>query len=104
MVDKINSPTPPPSRRPETGNTRATQEGSREISSNDNALQGTPANQPEQSVRSTFEQLQANVANSTEIDMGKVSAIKSAIERGDYAIDAQRISRAVVDLEQLLRA
>ncbi|WP_372749671.1 flagellar biosynthesis anti-sigma factor FlgM, partial [Litorivivens sp.] len=49
-------------------------------------------------------QLQANVANSTEIDMGKVSAIKSAIERGDYAIDAQRISRAVVDLEQLLRA
>ena len=52
----------------------------------------------------TFEQLQANIGADSGVDIDKVAAIKSAIARGEYSIDAQRISRAVMDLEQLLQA
>lgn len=102
MVDKIDNSGAMPPRRPDSANSR---------------VQPSPAATPEasasplglgdersQTQRSTFEQLHSAVAESGAVDHEKIEEIKSAIQRGDYQINAQRIASAIVDLEQLLSA
>lgn len=104
MVDKINSSAPLQPRKLEAGGTRATQNTDAGNSQANSGVSSAARPESEVLVRSTFEQLQNKVAESSEIDQNKVASIKAAIERGEYTIDAQRIARAVVDLEQLLQA
>lgn len=42
---------------------------------------------------------QANIEASDGIDRGKVEAIKTAIRNGEFAIDAQAVAKAFVELE-----
>ena len=104
MVDKINSPAPQQPRRPDAAGSRVNACNASENSSKYISLNESSHVNNETSIRSTFEQLQANIGADSGVDIDKVAAIKSAIARGEYSIDAQRISRAVMDLEQLLQA
>lgn len=104
MVDKINNPAAPQPRRPDTAGSRVTAGTASDNSSKNNPVPNTPNVGNEAPVRSTFEQLQASVGTDSGVDMDKVAAIKSAIARGEYTIDAQRVSRAMMDLEQILQA
>lgn len=104
MVDKINSPAAHQPRRPDPSGGRVNAGNASDNSGKNNSVSDTSKVSGDVPVRSTFEQLQASVGTDSGVDMDKVAAIKSAIERGEYTIDAQRISRAVMDLEQLLQA
>lgn len=101
MVDKIDNSGMNQSRRVDSANSRATA-----VSGSDKAEQQAPAAAVDAGTRnvSTYEQLQAKISETGEIDREKVDRIKAAIQSGDYSVNAQRVARAVIDLEHLLQA
>lgn len=43
--------------------------------------------------------LQQRIKDSPSTNQGKVEALKSAIERGTYTVDSQRVAQKMIDLE-----
>ncbi|MBB3046388.1 negative regulator of flagellin synthesis FlgM [Litorivivens lipolytica] len=101
MVDKIDNSGMNQPRKLDSANNRSTA-----VSGGDQAEQQAIAAPVDAGTRnvSTFEQLQAKIGETGDIDREKVDRIKAAIESGDYSVNAQRVARAVIDLEHLLQA
>ena len=100
MVDKVDASSPALARRNDNPPMRGTEPGT----SRDPA-RPAPGAEPRRAdlpVGSTFEQLRQRVGETGDMDRQRVEDIKAAIRRGDFTIDAQRVARAVIDLEQLL--
>lgn len=101
MVDKVDASSPLQARRNENLPIRTAEPGSPGRSATQ-PIPDTENPRPDWQSGSTYEQLRQRVGETGDIDRQRVEDIKAAIRRGDFTIDAQRVARAVVDLEQLL--
>lgn len=101
MVNKIDSGGFQP-RRADAAPVKTNETGSRnQAAPTDSVANGSPESQ-ELARSSTYERLKQQVSDSSEIDAQKVADIKAALQRGEFSIDANRVAKAVVELEQLL--
>ncbi|WP_372777719.1 flagellar biosynthesis anti-sigma factor FlgM [Litorivivens sp.] len=99
MVDKIDNSGMPQSRRLEPSNSRPAAVSESESQQ----PAAAPAEATSRGV-STYEQLQGKVNEAGDFDREKVEQVKAAIQSGEYSVNAERIAKAVIDLEHLLQA
>lgn len=102
MVDKIDGNNGIQPRRNDTFAAKAPESGGNSRSPVSDIAATHPFDSREMGTTSTYEQLRQRVQDGGDIDQQKVNDIKQALQRGDFAIDANRVATAVVELEQLL--
>lgn len=102
MVDKIDGGSAIQPRRSDSLAGKAQESGSNSQSQVSEITATNPFQSRELGSGSTFEQLRQRVQDSGDIDYQKVESIKRALQRGEFSIDANRVAKAVVELEQLL--